>query len=198
MLEGYDDKWLNANDKRTVSYNDVPAGEYTFRVKAFLLENPNKYDERKINIIVPPYAFASNTALWVYLIIIIGGILGGLLWRKKVKINALNRMRVLKVGPEESVGGYKIISLKVKPIIASTYNTLDTTDISAFTTAINGAGSYNIKTIYEKTIHFPGTTKNKSIDYKVEVTRSSTINKTSSPYNIESDSIENITVELQQ
>lgn len=101
MLEGYDDKWLNANDKRTVSYNDVPAGEYTFRVKAFLLENPNKYDERKINIIVPPYAFASNTALWVYLIIIIGGILGGLLWRKKVKINALNRMRVLKVGPEE-------------------------------------------------------------------------------------------------
>jgi hypothetical protein len=99
---------------------------------------------------------------------------------------------------EESVGGYKIISLKVKPIIASTYNTLDTTDISAFTTAINGAGSYNIKTIYEKTIHFPGTTKNKSIDYKVEVTRSSTINKTSSPYNIESDSIENITVELQQ
>lgn len=99
---------------------------------------------------------------------------------------------------EKSVGGYKIISLKVKPIIASTYNTLDTTDINAFTTAINGVGSYNIKTIYEKTIHFPGTTKNESITYKVEVTRNSTINNTSSPYSIVEDSIENITVELQQ
>ena len=92
---------------------------------------------------------------------------------------------------EKSVGGYKIKSLEVNGA------TISAIDISAFTTAINGAGPHIIKTIYEKTIHFPDTTKNKSIDYKVEVTRSSTINKTSSPYNIESDSIDNITVTLQ-
>ena len=92
----------------------------------------------------------------------------------------------------ESVGGYKIKSLEVNGA------TISAIDISAFTTAINGAGPHIIKTIYEKTIHFPDTTKNKSIDYKVEVTRNSTINKTSSPYSIVEDSIENITVELQQ
>lgn len=92
----------------------------------------------------------------------------------------------------ESVGGYKIKSLEVNGA------TISAIDISAFTTAINGAGPHIIKTIYEKTIHFPDTTKNKSIDYKVEVTRNSTINKTSSPYSIVEDSIENIIVELQQ
>ena len=126
---------------------------------------------------------------------IVGGKLKSRTWNRTFAGAKITELWENSTG--ESVGGYKIISLKVKPIIASTYNTLDTTDISAFTSAINGAGSYNIKTIYEKTIHFPGTTKNKSIDYKVEVTRSSTINKTSSPYNIESDSIDNITVTLQ-
>lgn len=101
MLQGYDDKWMNANDKRTVSYCDVPAGEYTFKVKAFLLESPDKYDEREIRIIVPPYAFVSETALWIYLFLFIGCIVGVILWREKVKDNALKRMRVLKVGPEE-------------------------------------------------------------------------------------------------
>ena len=127
---------------------------------------------------------------------IVGGKLKSRTWNRTFAGAKITELWENSTG--ESVGGYKIISLKVKPIIASTYNTLDTTDINAFTTAINGVGSYNIKTIYEKTIHFPDTTKNKSIDYKVEVTRNSTINKTSSPYSIVEDSIENIIVELQQ
>lgn len=101
MLEGYDNKWISANDTRAVSYSDVPAGEYTFRVKAFLLENPNKFDERKIKIIVPPYMFASAAAMWVYLILIIGGICGFLLWREKMREDTKKNMRVLKVGPDE-------------------------------------------------------------------------------------------------
>ena len=127
---------------------------------------------------------------------IVGGKLKSRTWNRTFAGAKITELWENSTG--ESVGGYKIISLKVKPIIASTYNTLDTTDINAFTTAINGVGSYNIKTIYEKTIHFPGTTKNESITYKVEVTRNSTINNTSSPYSIVEDSIENITVELQQ
>ena len=43
----------------------LKSGEYTFKVKAFLLESPDKYDEREIRIIVPPYAFVSETALWL-------------------------------------------------------------------------------------------------------------------------------------
>jgi hypothetical protein len=52
MLEGYDDDWQNADKKRLAYYNDVPAGTYTFKVKAFLLESPEKYDLRTIEVVV--------------------------------------------------------------------------------------------------------------------------------------------------
>ena len=121
---------------------------------------------------------------------IVGGKLKSRTWNRTFAGAKITELWENSTG--ESVGGYKINSLEVNG------GTVSVIDTSAFTTAINnGAGPYIIKTTYEKTIHFPGTTKNKSIDYKVEGTRSSTINKTSSPYNIESDSIDNITVTLQ-
>lgn len=52
MLEGYDKDWKNADKMRLVIYNDVPAGKYTFKVKAFLLESPEKYDIRTMEVIV--------------------------------------------------------------------------------------------------------------------------------------------------
>lgn len=95
---------------------------------------------------------------------------------------------------EKSVGGYEITSL----IVGATSVTPLTTDNFKVLVGATSGTEVDVATIYEKTIHFPGTTKNKSITYKVEVTRNSTINKTSSPYSIVEDSIENITVELQQ
>lgn len=92
---------------------------------------------------------------------------------------------------EKSVGGYEITSLIVGVTPVTTNN------FKVVVGATSGT-EVDVATIYEKTIHFPGTTKNESITYKVEVTRNSTINKTSSPYSIVEDSIENITVELQQ
>ena len=92
---------------------------------------------------------------------------------------------------EKSVGGYEIISLIVGVTPVTTNN------FKVVVGATSGT-EVDVATIYEKTIHFPGTTKNESITYKVEVTRNSTINKTSSPYSIVEDSIENIIVELQQ
>lgn len=91
---------------------------------------------------------------------------------------------------EKSVGGYEITSLIVGATPVTTNN------FKVVVGATSGT-EVDVATIYEKTIHFPGTTKNESITYKVEVTRNSTINKTSSPYSIVEDSIENITVELQ-
>lgn len=52
ILEGYDKDWKNADKMRLVIYNDVPAGKYTFKVKAFLLESPDKYDIRTMEVIV--------------------------------------------------------------------------------------------------------------------------------------------------
>ena len=103
-LEGHDDEWHNATDSRTVSYSNLPAGTYKFRVKAFLLESPEKSDERCIEIVVPPYIFASAPALWTYLIIAIAAMIIYIYVsrrRKRREQEQIKRMRVLKVGPEE-------------------------------------------------------------------------------------------------
>ena len=66
ILEGYDDDWRNADKDRIAYYSDVPAGTYTFKVKAFLLESPDKYDLRTIEVVVPSF-FLSSAAFWVYI-----------------------------------------------------------------------------------------------------------------------------------
>ena len=71
MLEGYDKDWHNAGKDRMASYSGVPAGTYTFKVKAFLLESPDKYDLRTIQVVVPNTMFLSPTAMIIYLILLI-------------------------------------------------------------------------------------------------------------------------------
>jgi len=71
MLEGYDKDWVNAGKDRTASYSGVPAGTYTFKVKAFLLESPDKYDLRTIEVIVPNTMLLSPTAIIIYIILLI-------------------------------------------------------------------------------------------------------------------------------
>lgn len=82
-LEGYDSDWINADKSRTVSYSGLPSGTYKFYVKAFLLESPDKYDLRAIEIVVPPYFLLSSNAIWIYLILIAIGILVFIYIRQK-------------------------------------------------------------------------------------------------------------------
>ena len=91
-LEGYDNEWHNATKERIAAYSNVPAGTYRFQVKAFLLESPENYDMRTIEVVVPSYFLLSSTAIWLYLLIISGLGIGGLWWyqeqlRRKQKIN---------------------------------------------------------------------------------------------------------------
>ena len=71
MLEGYDDEWKNVGKDRTVYFSGVPGGTYKFKVKAFLLESPEKYDMRTITVVVPSYPLFSTAALWIYLLLIL-------------------------------------------------------------------------------------------------------------------------------
>jgi hypothetical protein len=71
MLEGYDKEWQNASKNRMAFYSGVPAGTYTFKVKAFLLESPDNYDLRTIEVVVPNTFLLSPIALIIYLIILI-------------------------------------------------------------------------------------------------------------------------------
>ena len=66
-LEGYEEDWNNADNTRTATYSGLPAGTYEFKVKAFLLESPDKYDMKTITIVVPPHFLLSQSVIWIYL-----------------------------------------------------------------------------------------------------------------------------------
>ena len=79
-LDGYDRDWVNADKTRTAHYHNVPAGTYRFQVKAFLLESPEAFDTRSIEITVPPSPLLSPAAVWVYMVLMAVGMLFGLWW----------------------------------------------------------------------------------------------------------------------
>jgi type VI protein secretion system component VasK len=80
MMEGVDDDWRNVDKTRTATYENLSFGEYTFKVKAFLLESPDAYDMRTVHIVVPPPFFLSATAIWIYLAILAVGAIVFMLW----------------------------------------------------------------------------------------------------------------------
>ena len=61
-------------------YRGVPAGTYRFQVKAFLLESPEAYDVRTIEVVIPPSFLFSPTAVWIYMVLLAIGMLYGLWW----------------------------------------------------------------------------------------------------------------------
>lgn len=83
MLEGYDHDWRNAGPDRMASYENVPAGEYRFQVRAFMLESPDKYDMKEIVIIIPPMFIFSSGATWVYMFLVAAGGLLLLFWSQR-------------------------------------------------------------------------------------------------------------------
>ena len=84
MLEGYDDDWHNAEKDRIAFYDNVPGGTYTFKVKAFLLESPDKFDLRTVEVVVPPFSVLSRvTVYWTIGIVLLAGLL--FLWYRRRK-----------------------------------------------------------------------------------------------------------------
>jgi ligand-binding sensor domain-containing protein/signal transduction histidine kinase len=58
MLEGYDKQWVQAGTGRSVTYNNLPAGTYTFKVKA--ANSSGVWEEKGDSIVVvvsPPWWF---------------------------------------------------------------------------------------------------------------------------------------------
>ncbi len=95
-LDGYDHDWQNADKTRKVNYGDVPSGTYKFQVKAFLLESPEAYDMRTIEVVIPPYFIFSSKAVWIYMLLVAAGLLYGLWWyqerlKKKYAAETINK-----------------------------------------------------------------------------------------------------------
>jgi AraC-like DNA-binding protein len=100
MLEGYDYEWKNADRTRTATYSNLPTGTYRFKVKAFLLEAPEKFDQKIITVIVPPFFLLSSNAIWIYMLI--GAALGiWLMFRLQKWEDKKEKVRLLREGPRK-------------------------------------------------------------------------------------------------
>lgn len=83
LLEGYDKEWNSADKDRTAHYTDVPSGKYKFKVRAFLLEAPDKFEERVIEVIIPNPFLLSSDAVWLYMAIVALTAIGSIYYRQK-------------------------------------------------------------------------------------------------------------------
>jgi len=98
MLEGYDDTWHNVGLDRMATFKNIPTGTYRFKVKAFLLEAPDKFDVKQIEVVVPPYFLLSSNAIWIYMVL--GASLGiRLMFRRQSRLEKAEKLRLLREGP---------------------------------------------------------------------------------------------------
>lgn len=56
LLEGFQDEWVSAGNKNSVTYSNLPGGEYTFRVRGSNYNGVEEQEEANLTIrIVPPF-----------------------------------------------------------------------------------------------------------------------------------------------
>ena len=101
MLEGYDKDWKNADRSHMASYSDLPTGNYCFKVKCFLLGDPDKYDIKTIMVKVPSYFLLSSSAIWLYMILFLALCVSCMFWWQKRLTTRQQSLKVLKLGPQE-------------------------------------------------------------------------------------------------
>jgi hypothetical protein len=118
MLEGYDEDWQNAGKDRVATYSGIPSGTYKFKVKAFLLESPDKYDMRIIEVVVPTYFIFSRIVMWIILLILFLGVTYLIIHYRSYfykKLNKLLKSRLSKKkekeeDEEEMTDEYEVIN----------------------------------------------------------------------------------------
>ncbi|HEX7367170.1 MAG TPA: two-component regulator propeller domain-containing protein, partial [Pelobium sp.] len=71
-LEGFESGWVNAGKRRTVTYTNLPAGNYVFKVQASNSDQIWSDDEARLKISVLPPPWKTWWAYTIYLLVILG------------------------------------------------------------------------------------------------------------------------------
>ena len=85
MLEGYEEEWHNAERNRIATYDKLKAGTYTFKVKAFLLESPEKFDLRTVEVVVPAFTGYGQAVYWAIGLVVLAVLLWLWFWKRRKK-----------------------------------------------------------------------------------------------------------------
>ncbi len=82
-LEGFDDEWISAGNRRFVTYTNLDPGKYTFLLKGSNSDGVWNPNPRKITIRVRPPWYSTKLAILIYVIAVILGIIWFILQREK-------------------------------------------------------------------------------------------------------------------
>lgn len=108
-LEGYDNEWYKLNDIGPVSYSNLPAGEYTFYVKA--ANNDGKWNEEPatLHIRILPVWYRTWWAITLFVLsfIALSAVIIRFFWQRK-SMQAEIRMERLDKEKQEEISQMKI------------------------------------------------------------------------------------------
>jgi len=76
MLSGFDKNWITTTgNNRKVTYTNLDAGDYTFKVRAKNINNPQSASMITLKITVLPPFWATGLAYFIYFVVIVGALL---------------------------------------------------------------------------------------------------------------------------
>ncbi len=92
QLQGFDANWIDAGTRRVVSYTNLPAGKYTFRVAAFEVNNPKAISQAALAIVQQPHFYRTPWFI-VSCVLLLAAIVLGIyrfrLWQIKMRFEAV-------------------------------------------------------------------------------------------------------------
>lgn len=69
ILEGHESQWHTDAPQNSANYSSLPSGSYTFRVKAYMEDNPTESMEKSIKINVAAPWYATTWAFIIYILL---------------------------------------------------------------------------------------------------------------------------------
>jgi ligand-binding sensor domain-containing protein/signal transduction histidine kinase len=86
-LEGYDDTWIDAGNRRVAYYTSLPSGNYTFRVKA--CNNDGVWNDTGASLAITVYPYLYQT--WWFISLIGVFLVAGSIGLYRLRVNVLQR-----------------------------------------------------------------------------------------------------------
>jgi two-component sensor histidine kinase/ligand-binding sensor domain-containing protein len=119
-LEGFDKDWIYSGTRRYASYTNLDGGRYIFRVKGSNNDGVWNEEGTSIKIIITPPPWKTWWAYTLYVVALVGAVLGYVQWRTKAqaKENALLRESERKLNQilEAIPVGVGVIDTVGKPV----------------------------------------------------------------------------------
>jgi signal transduction histidine kinase/class 3 adenylate cyclase/ActR/RegA family two-component response regulator len=94
-LEGFDDQWIDAENRTFITYSSIPPGKYELRINASTSHNFYEEDMVSLNIFMAPPPWATWWAYTIYILLVLGAIWGFISWRTREQRKKLREVEKL-------------------------------------------------------------------------------------------------------